>query len=383
MGRGLLADERAGIVMADIEGYRGRVEARVDRMEAYLREDAVRVEADAVRERWDAFRMAAEAEGVGAAHKAGFGELSLLAEETAGRADLPADMREPAAAVRTAMFEAQRTAALQWRNPIVREADMDGRSRLGHDAYRDWHRYCLDLEAEGTAILDHARAAGLPDRGGALARIREAVETAAAWRGEDEAQDRYIRTRRNWEWTWRDVAADGGHILSLPKDEYQRIILPVLELAKRTDLPTQAREWADDVRREIGTYNRADWTVFNWSMDVSAAGARNDLMRREADEHGIPVCEHAGWADWERSLEDLAPRLEELRAERATAARLARDGGGALADERIGELNGKRAQDLAEWQRVRAHRETVERSRTAEQNLSRDLSRGRSRGIGF
>ena len=197
MGRSLLADERASDMMAETEGYRQQVEARIGRMEAYLREDAVRVETDAVRERWDAFRTAAEAEGVGPAHRAGFRELSLLAGETAGRADLPADMREPVAAVRTAMFEAQRTAALQWRNLIVREADMDGRSRLGHDAYRDWHRYCLDLEAEGAAILDHARASKLPDRDGALARIREAVETAAAWRGEDEAQDRHIRVRGN------------------------------------------------------------------------------------------------------------------------------------------------------------------------------------------
>ena len=189
-GLTILAGERTSIVMAGSEGYREWIEAQIGRMEAYLREDAVRVEADAFRERWDAFRTAAEAEGVGPAHKAGFGELSLLAGETAGRADLPADMREPAAAVRTAMFEAQRTAALQWRNLIVREADMDGRSRLGHDAYRDWHRYCLDLEAEGTAILDQARASKLPDRDGALARIREAVGTAAAWRGEDEAQER-------------------------------------------------------------------------------------------------------------------------------------------------------------------------------------------------
>ena len=350
MGRGLLADERAGVVMAGGEGYRERVEARVGRMEAYLREHAVRVEADAVRERWDAFRTAAEAEGVGAAHKAGFGELSLLAGETAGRADLPADMREPAAAVRTAMFEAQRTAALQWRNPIVREADTDGRSRLGHDAYRDWHRYCLDLEAEGTAILDHARAAGLPDRDGALARIREAVGTAAAWRGEDEAQDRYIRTRRNWEWTWRDVAADGGHILSLPKDEYQRIILPVLELAKRTDLPAQAREWADDVRREIGTYNRAERAVTDWSNRAVAAYARSNIMRREAVEAGIPVREHPDWAQWERGIEGLASELGGLRDVRATAAGLARDGRDARADERIAELRGRRGEDLAEQQ---------------------------------
>ena len=137
-GLTILAGERTGIVMACSEGYREWVEAQVGRMEAYLREDAVRIEADAVRERRDAFW----------------------------------------------------TAAVQWRNLITREADTDGRSRLGHDAYRDWHRYCLDLEAEGTAILDHARAAGLPDRDGALARIREAVGTAAAWRGEDEAQGR-------------------------------------------------------------------------------------------------------------------------------------------------------------------------------------------------
>ena len=125
------------------------------------------------------------------------GEGGAGAARRAGRADLPADMREPAATVRTAMFGAQRAATLRWRNLITREADMDGRLRLGHDAYRDWHRYCLDLEAEGAAILDHARAAGLPDRDGAPARVREAVGTAGAWRGEDEAQDHHIRVRRN------------------------------------------------------------------------------------------------------------------------------------------------------------------------------------------
>ena len=196
-GLTILGGERTSIVMTGREGYREWVGAQVGRMETYLREDAVRVGADAVRERWDAFRTAAEAEGVGPAYRDGFPELSRLAGETASRADLPDDMREPVAAVRTAMFEARRTAALQWRNLITREAGTDGRSPLGHDAYRDWHRYCLDLEAEGAAILDHARAAGLPDRDGALARIREAVGTAAAWRAEDEVQDRHIGARRN------------------------------------------------------------------------------------------------------------------------------------------------------------------------------------------
>ena len=196
-GLTVLGGERTGIVMAGCEGYREWVGAQIGRMEAYLREDAVRIGADAVRERWDAFRTAAEAEGVGPAYRDGFNELSRLAGETASRADLPDDMREPVAAVRTAMFEARRTAALQWRNLIAREAGTDGRSPLGHDAYRDWHRYCLDLEAEGAAILDYARAAGLPDRDGALARIREAVGTAAAWRAGDEVQDRYVRVRRD------------------------------------------------------------------------------------------------------------------------------------------------------------------------------------------
>ena len=49
IGRNLLADERASDMMAETEGYRQQVEARVDRMGAYLREDAVRIEADAVR----------------------------------------------------------------------------------------------------------------------------------------------------------------------------------------------------------------------------------------------------------------------------------------------------------------------------------------------
>ena len=378
-GLTILAGERTGIVMAGSEGYREWVEAQIGRMEAYLREDAVRVEADAVRERWDAFRTAAEAEGVGPAHKDGFLELSRLAGETAGRADLPADMREPAAAVRTAMFGERRAAALQWRNLIVREADMDGRSRPGHDAYRDWHRYCLDLEAEGTAILDHARAAALPDRDGALAGIREAVGTAAAWRGEDEAHALYVRTRRNWEWTWRDVAADGGHILSLPKDEYERIIEPVVELAGRTDLPARAREWADDVRREIDTYNRAERAVTDWSNRAVAAYARSNIMRREAVEGGIPVREHPDWAQWERGIEGLASELGGLRDVRATAAGLVRDGRDARADERIAELRGRRGEDLAEQQRVRAEREAVERNRTAAQNLSL----GRGRGMGF
>ena len=160
-------------------------------------------------------------------------------------------MRGPVGVVRTAMFEERRTAALQWRNLIIREADMKDRSRLTHDGYPDWERYCLRLEAAGTAILDHARAAELPDRDGALARIREAVETAAAWRSEAEGQDRYVRVRRDWEHTWRDMAAEGGHILSLPQEEYVNIIGPVNDLARRTDLPADAREWADDVREEI------------------------------------------------------------------------------------------------------------------------------------
>ena len=143
-GRTILAGERTGIVMATgAEGYREWVEGQVGRMEEYLREDAVRIEADAVRERWDAFRSAAEAEGVGPAYRDGFAELSRLAEGTASRADLPADMRGPVGAVLTAMFEERRTAALQWRNLIIREADMKDRSRLSHDGYPDWERYCL------------------------------------------------------------------------------------------------------------------------------------------------------------------------------------------------------------------------------------------------
>ena len=376
-GLTILADERTGIVMTGCEGYREWVEGQVGRMEEYLREDAVRIEADAVRERWDAFRSAAEAEGVGPAYKDGFAELSRLAEGTASRADLPADMRGPVGAVLTAMFEERRTAALQWRNLIIREADMKDRSRLTHDGYPDWERYCLRLEAAGTAILDHARAAELPDRDGALARIREAVETAAAWRGEAEGQDRYVRVRRDWEHTWRDVAAEGGHILSLPQEEYVNIIGPVNDLARRTDLPALAREWADDVREEIASYNRAAQAVSGWEVAMRSAMGRSAAMRREALEGGFPVCEHPNWAQWDRDLEDLAPRLEELRGGRATAAGLARDGGDARADERIGRLHERRGEDIAEWRRVRAEREAREQIREMTQGLSQ------GRGMGF
>ena len=88
------------------------------------------------------------------------------------------------------------------------------------------------------------------------------------------------------------MAADGGHILSLPKDKYQRIILPVVEPAERTDLSAQTREWADDVRREIETYNRAERAVSDWSNRAVAAYARSNIMCREAAKAGIPVREH-------------------------------------------------------------------------------------------